>query len=155
MFATSSRYSTACADAAVRSSVARPITAAVPRRSRLMNPPDLMRSAARDSMPSRPRGARTKGPEQATAGRDGRGLAVDVFAGRGRGGNGGVPLLPQEHLPEADRPTLERCRRAGQIQAPRAVDLLAHEGARLVGAGLAPLHPPAARACVVAAAILR
>src|SRR6266571_3285840 len=51
-------------------------------------------------------------------------LAVDVFAGGGFGGAGGVPLLPQEHLPQPDRPTVEGNGGAGQVQAPRAVDLL-------------------------------
>src|SRR5438309_3974952 len=81
-------------------------------------------------------------------------LAVDVFAGGGFGGAGGVPLLPQEHLPQPDRPTVEGNGRAGQVQAPRAVDLLAHESARLVGAGLEPLHPVAAGARVVEPQIL-
>src|SRR5438105_5434027 len=58
-------------------------------------------------------------------------LAVDVFAGSGFGGAGGVPLLPEEHLPQPDRPTVEGNGGAGQVQAPRAVDLLAHESARL------------------------
>src|SRR5439155_24998859 len=81
-------------------------------------------------------------------------LAVDVFAGGRRGRNGRVPLLPQKYLPEPDRPALGGDGRAGQVQAARAVDLLAHEGARLVGAGLEPLHPGAAGARGVEAEVV-
>jgi len=48
------------------------------------------------------------------------------------------PIASQEHLPEPDGPALEGHGGAGQVQAPRAIDLLAHEGARLVGGGLEP-----------------
>jgi hypothetical protein len=114
-----------------------------------------MRCAPRTSMPSRPKACERKGAVQSrTAGLVSSLIAVDVFAGGGCGGDGRVPLLPQEHLPEADRPALKGHRGAGQVQAPRAVDLLAHEGARLVGAGLEPLHPVAAGAHVVEPQVL-
>src|SRR5438552_8393113 len=106
-------------------------------------PRDVLRLALRRGEVSE--GARSPPPSS---------LAVDVFAGGGFGGAGGVPLLPQKYLPEPDRPALEGDGRAGQVQPPRAVDLLAHEGARLVGASLEPLHPVAAGARVVEAQVL-
>src|SRR5712692_1207263 len=138
MFATSSRYSTACAGAPTRSKAREPTTAVTNTRPDLaIIPPARTRCAACHSMPPPPRHAR---PEDGRSGESG----VDAFARGGLRGDGRVPLLPQQHLPEPDRPALEGHRRACQVQSPRAVDLLAHQGARLVGAGLEPLHPLAA-----------
>src|SRR5688500_6927781 len=75
-------------------------------------------------------------------------LPVDVFA-CGRHVECAIPLLTHEDLVEPDMPLLERHRRAGEVEAPDAVDPLTHEGARLVGPRLEPLHPLAAGPRVV------
>src|SRR6266545_1842542 len=80
---------------------------------------------------------------------------VEVFAGRGRDPAYPVPLLAQQELVEPDRATLEGHGRAREVEEPRAVDALAHDGARLVGAGLETLDPLAAGARVVQAQILQ
>src|SRR5712692_8775393 len=148
MFATSSRYSTACAGAPTRSKAREPTTAVTNTRPDLvMKPPDRRRCAACHSMPP------LAGTREREDGRSG-GSGVDVFARGGLRGDGRVPLLPQQHLPEPDRPALESHGGARQVQLPRAVDLLADQGARLVGAGLEPLHPLAAGARVVEPQVL-
>src|SRR5882672_1861991 len=66
---------------------------------------------------------------------------VQVLARRGLRPADPVPLLAQQELVQPDRAAREGHRGAGEVEQPGAVRALAHDGARLVGAGLQPLHP--------------
>src|SRR5712691_9629518 len=147
MLATLSRYSTAHAGPETASAPMRPTaTAASARPSAVIKPPGREMGNAPGIIPSRE--ATREGMR--TASRSG----VQVFAGRGRGRALPVPLLAQQELVEPDRAAFERHGRAGEVEEPRAVDALAHDGARFVGAGLEALDPLAAGARVVQAQVL-
>src|SRR5437867_11363698 len=143
--ATLSRYSTAPAPAGSASATQmQTATAASMDRSVPIEPPDFGIAAIPKVCHPEARGARNQAPV----------LRVQILARRGLRPAHAVPLLAQEELVEADRPARERHGRAGQIQEPRPIRPLAHDGARLVGAGLETLHPLAARARVVEAEVL-
>src|SRR5262244_836811 len=96
-------------------------------------------------MPAR---VRARGGNQPTTSR------VEVLARGGRRPADGVPLLAQEELIETDGASREGHGGAGEVEEPRAIRPLAHDGLRLVGAGLQALDPLAAGARVVEAEVL-
>src|SRR5712691_2650572 len=147
MLATLRRYSTASAGLGAASAANKQTaTAASARPSVVIEPPGRGMGDVSGIIPSPGRGR--EGMRKATR------SGVEVFAGRGRGPAHPVPLFAQQELVEPDRAALEGHGRAREVEEPGAVDALAHDGARLVGASLEPLDPLAAGARVVQPQVL-
>src|SRR4030095_11335698 len=127
-----------------------------PMRSWTRRGPRDIRSACGGPSTGASISTRSSGPcRDASVAPGGLPAGVDTLARGGLIAGGAVPQLLHQDLVEPDGPAGEGHRRAREVEQPGSVDLLAHDGARLVGAGLQSLGPVATGPRVVLAQVLQ